>query len=1591
MKVPLPHLRPTRPTRWIALTSALLLPVFGLATASARAASPQDAPTTAWQNGSFQLDPDGVVSRSDIVLGQPNLVGAQSMPMGNGSLAIAAWAANGFTAQLNRSDTMPDRKSPGQVTIPGLTALTHASDFSGRLDLTDGTLQESGGGMTLKAWVSTAKDELIVDVTGADPGTTETASVNLWSGRNPTAAVSGTVGTLAETWKDSSEAGNSGQTFGSLAAVTAGGQDVSTSVVSPTQVRTSFKPNADGSFRVVVASPAWTGNGDAGSTATSLIGGDATADEATLLAGQDSWWKTFWTHSGLVEANSADGNAAYIENLRTLYLYEEAASEKAGIYPGNQAGDADMFDWDKDTQTWTPSEYWLWNMRAEISANMSSGNYALNTPIFDMYIKDLSNIEAWTKQQMGGLPGACVPEVMRFNGNGGDPGNGANSGCSEPGSPNWNALDISSGPELSMYMWEQYQATGDTSFLKQAFPFMEATAQFLLAYQKVGTDGLLHATANAHETQWAVQDPTTDITADQTLFPIIAQAAALTGDTAASDPLLAQFSQADKEIPPYPRTDAATRQQLLNPDYTQAETDAADATGTDMIAISYQPAAARQNGENIELEPLWPWSQVSDQDTNLFSLEQRAFTNRPNKAPGNDWSLDAVDAARLEQPSQVESNLLTITENHQVYPNGFADIGASVGYQPYMEQSATVATAVDEALAQDYDGIIRFAPAWPSDWNVSGSVYVQDNDKVDVQVQNGTLTTAAIEAGSSGTLQVENPWPGKQVEVVDGSDTGTVVVQPSSDALLSVPVTAGSSYLVQQVSAPTASLPFAQVTGTAPTTDRHLGGKVQLGLDAAGPATTATVGAVLGSANAAYGVSQTEYPAPGDGATTASDVGGLSARTTVGDQPPGNDNMYFAVDDSVASTGDYKTSFTVSYYDSGTGPVSLQYDDGSSDPYHTAGTITLTNSDTWKTATLTASDAYFGNDEHAGGDFRLSAAVPITVHSVAVTVTGAAVPSETAFPAAPTITTPKSGSTVPLASSISGSAEPDGAVTVTSGSSTLCSAKASDTGTWSCAPSAGLTAGRYSITATVADPTGLTSTATPADAFDASDAPPGTAVVGAVVGTTNSSYGLSEDETPSSGFDGPTTASDVAGLSARTTTNSNMYFNIDDSVAHAGDYAASFTVSYYDQGTGSFSVQYDDGSSDPYHGTSSINLTNTNTWKKATVTATDAYFGGAEHSSADFRLRNGNGQLVIHSVAIQISGNGVPNKTDFPPAPAITSPADGSTATSTTPTVSGTAEPNATATVADSGAALCTATASDSGAWSCAPSAALSSGTHSLTATTTDPTGLTSAASAKVSLTVGGGAPGKPVILSPSDGSTLGSGTPTISGTGTAGDSVSVDSGSTDLCTATVAGDGTWSCAPKTALGAGKHTLTATQASSDGTASPGSDPVTVTVASAVGNETVTTTVTQQGGLTMSVQDTAPVVLPSPTLSSDGSSLTTTGAMNPVTVTDTRTQSPGWNITGQISDFTTVDGTGTIAAADLGWLPKLIDQATGELVTPGALVAPGTGGGLKTAQQLATAAAGTSNGTAHVGADLTLDAPTTTQLGTYTATLTLTAI
>ena len=757
----------------------------------------------------FSMDRPNVVRRSNIVLAKPNLLDTQYMPIGNGTLGVPVWAASGFTAQLNRSDSFPDRKSAGWVTIPGLSRLTGAADFSAYVDLYDGMLVETGGGMTLTAYVRADAQELVVDVTGADPSSTQTAQVQLWTGRSPVAQASGAIATLAETWQDNAGPDGSGSTFGVLSALTAGGRNVTASIVDPLTVRVSLQPNADGSFRVVVACPQWTG-GNASMTAATLLGTDATARPEVLRAGHTSWWHDYWSRVDLIKMTSQDGNADYLENLRTVYLYTAAAG-RGGPLPGSQAGVADLFAFGKDHHDWYPAGFWFWNLRMMMGANMTSGAFELNAPIFHLYQSNLSNMRAWTTAHMGGRVGICLPETMRFNGNGYYNGSLAGASCEQTITPTYNSLTVTSGAEVGLWVYQQYLITGDKAFLSTNYPLMSEAARFLLAYATMGSDGLLHTFANAHETQWAVQDPVTDIVAMRALFPAVVAAAQILGVDAA---LVTELQGAIPKIPPLPRTDAATHTQLL--------TASADAAGQDVIGISSQPTATLNNAENLDLEAVWPYGLIGDASPDA-ALAQRTYTRR-RFIDSPDWSFDSLHAARLGLGSEVLRGLMSMTQKFQAFPSGMASWlspPAAGSVEPYIEQAGVAVAAINEALAQHYDGLLRIAPAWPAAWNAAGTVHIQGGSKVNVVVEAGTVVMAVVEAGSTGVLKFRNPWSGQAATVVDGRTSQTVVTSDSSSSL-TFPMTNGNWYVITRQGVPMASVQRA-ITATPATTAKRLG------------------------------------------------------------------------------------------------------------------------------------------------------------------------------------------------------------------------------------------------------------------------------------------------------------------------------------------------------------------------------------------------------------------------------------------------------------------------------------------------------------------------------------------------------------------------------------------------------------------------------------------------------------------------------------------------------------------------------------------------------------------------------------------------
>jgi hypothetical protein len=149
-----------------------------------------------------------------------------------------------------------------------------------------------------------------------------------------------------------------------------------------------------------------------------------------------------------------------------------------------------------------------------------------------------------------------------------------------------------------------------------------------------------------------------------------------------------------------------------------------------------------------------------------------------------------------------------------------------------------------------------------------------------------------------------------------------------------------------------------------------------------------------------------------------------------------------------------------------------------------------------------------------------------------------------------------------------------------------------------------------------------------------------------------------------------------------------------------------------------------------------------------------------------------------------------------------------------------------------------------------------------------------------------------------------------------------------------------------------------------------------------------------GTLTISVGGDESVTL-NPVINAAGSRFTDSATMDDVTVLDQRAGSKGWTVNGQLGVFDYVSGAlpagaTVVSNTDIGWTPAVRSVTGTQVVNASLPVAPG-GLGLSVSTPLAVSPQGSSTGTAVVGGDIAIDAPTTIAPGTHTAILTFTAI
>ncbi len=163
------------------------------------------------------------------------------------------------------------------------------------------------------------------------------------------------------------------------------------------------------------------------------------------------------------------------------------------------------------------------------------------------------------------------------------------------------------------------------------------------------------------------------------------------------------------------------------------------------------------------------------------------------------------------------------------------------------------------------------------------------------------------------------------------------------------------------------------------------------------------------------------------------------------------------------------------------------------------------------------------------------------------------------------------------------------------------------------------------------------------------------------------------------------------------TGNAYMYFNVDDGYIFDGANSVTINVTYLDQGTDSWELQYD-STGDAARSAGIVTKTNSGEWKQASFHLDDARFanrqpGGGKYPGSDFRIWNRvDGDETIHFVQVIADDRPVSTQT---PTPSPTSTPEGGTDPTATATATRTVTvtPMATATATATPAVTVTPTA----------------------------------------------------------------------------------------------------------------------------------------------------------------------------------------------------------------------------------------------------------------------------------------------------------
>jgi hypothetical protein len=780
-------------------------------------------------SGVLTVDFNKLVSRADLNYDKPASRSEEGMPVGNGRMGSLVWtspsalkfqinrvdvfAENSYTVSFPRADT--DYASGcGYVDINLVESgddVFSGPNFRQRLSVYKGVMTAAGNGVSARVLAWPEHDVMAVEIdderpkpepididmrmlryvmqeiTGKDyPLTAEHAVIVKTAEQSATSRLDIRNGRilLTQEFREHDFYDASGVAIGVV------GRRSRARYLNESTVQLSAAP-AKGKFTILISSAAtFDRNQDVAALALSELELAAPQSFNALAASTASWWRDFWA-KGFVHMHSADGQADFVEQNYTYFLYLMGASSR-GKYPPRFGGM--IWYTNGDMRRWG-SQYWWANMNAYYRNLIPAGRLELMDPLFSMY-SGMYDACALAAEQQWGAKGIWIPETTFFNGPEKLPDdiaaemrdlylerkpasamserfrwwseaeNRHNSRWNFHADGKWDhghyvipdkghgafghtSHIVGDASRIAAIYWDRYLVTQDRTWLRErAYPMIQGAAEFYRNFPnfKKGADGKYHIShVNNGESNWDTPDTRAEISNMHTIFPLAIRASTILGVDAN---LRSQWQEIEANLPPAPPPRGRGPGGFGGFIFGKDTAGAIEALGADR------------------------------------ELKAR-FLNF-------DRTSGFIDVAGIGG-AQIFRNRLRLREGP-----GAIDAEHIGGLTSGIHSSL-----LNNGAAPGEDPILEVFPAWPSDWDAEFRLLAAGAFTVTSAKRDGKVEFVQIESQAGAPCKMRNPWGESKVTLYRNG----VKARDLDGALLDFATTRGETIVVAPANRGLASIP----------------------------------------------------------------------------------------------------------------------------------------------------------------------------------------------------------------------------------------------------------------------------------------------------------------------------------------------------------------------------------------------------------------------------------------------------------------------------------------------------------------------------------------------------------------------------------------------------------------------------------------------------------------------------------------------------------------------------------------------------------------------------------------------------------------